>query len=42
LKSGNVVVRVGSPIETKGMDVRERLELTARLHEEVKELMARR
>jgi hypothetical protein len=35
-------LRVGNPIATAGMDARERLELTAPQHVEVKELMARR
>lgn len=40
LRSGKVVLRVGDPIETKGMGASEREELTLRLHGEVAELLA--
>jgi 1-acyl-sn-glycerol-3-phosphate acyltransferase len=39
LRSGRVVLRVGDPIETKGMDTSQRGELTERLHREVAALM---
>jgi hypothetical protein len=42
LKSGRIVVRVGDPISTEGMEASARLELTQRLHEEVSQLMSMR
>jgi 1-acyl-sn-glycerol-3-phosphate acyltransferase len=42
LKSGSVLVRVGDPIPTKGMDASERLELTQRLYREVSGLLQAR
>ena len=42
LRSGKVVLRVGDPIATKGMEACDRTELTARLHREVSQLLAAR
>ena len=42
LKSGRIVVRVGDPIPTEGMEAAARLELTHRLHERVSQLMSMR
>jgi 1-acyl-sn-glycerol-3-phosphate acyltransferase len=42
LKSGSVLVRVGDPIPTKGMDPSERLELTQRLYRDVSGLLQAR
>ena len=42
LHSGKVVLRVGDPIPTVGMDASERTELTARLYREVSQLLAQR
>ena len=42
LKSGRIVVRVGDPIPTEGMEASARLELTQRLHAEVSQLMSAR
>jgi 1-acyl-sn-glycerol-3-phosphate acyltransferase len=39
LRSGNVVLRVGDPIPTKGMPASNRMELTQRLHREVSQLL---
>jgi len=39
LRAGRVVVRVGEPIETKGMEASQRMALTLRLYEEVQRLM---
>jgi len=39
LRSGDVTVRVGDPIETAGMQASDRVELTTRLHAEVRRLM---
>lgn len=39
LRSGDVVVRVGEPIPTAGMEASQRMELTLRLHGEVSQLM---
>jgi 1-acyl-sn-glycerol-3-phosphate acyltransferase len=41
LRSGRVTVRVGEPIPTKGMTIRNREELTARLHSAVAEMLAK-
>jgi 1-acyl-sn-glycerol-3-phosphate acyltransferase len=41
LKSGNVLIRVGCPIPTKGMQTSDRVELTRRLHTEISRLMQR-
>ena len=40
LRSGNVVLRVGDPIDTKGLDASDRTELTQRLYREVSQLLA--
>lgn len=40
LRSGHVVLRVGDPIATKGMEASDRTELTARLYREVSQLLA--
>ena len=40
LRSGNVVVRVGDPIPTKGLHAGDRMQLTQRLYREVSELLA--
>ena len=40
LRSGKVVLRVGDPISTVGMQARDRTELTARLYREVSQLLA--
>jgi 1-acyl-sn-glycerol-3-phosphate acyltransferase len=40
IRSGKVVLRVGDPIATKGMEVSGRAELTERLHGEVARLLA--
>jgi 1-acyl-sn-glycerol-3-phosphate acyltransferase len=42
LRSGNVVLRVGDPIATKGMEASDRTELTERLYREVSQLLAAR
>ena len=42
LRSGNVVLRVGEPIATKGMEASDRTELTERLYREVSQLLAAR
>ena len=42
LRSGKVVIRVGNPIPTAGMEASDRLELTLRLHDEVSQLLAMR
>ena len=39
LRSGKVVLRVGDPIPTVGMDASDRMELTARLYREVSQLL---
>jgi 1-acyl-sn-glycerol-3-phosphate acyltransferase len=39
LRSGNVVLRVGDPISTIGLDASDRMELTARLYREVSRLL---
>jgi 1-acyl-sn-glycerol-3-phosphate acyltransferase len=39
VRSGRVAVRIGEPIATAGMEVSQRLELTARLYREVAELL---
>ncbi len=39
LRSGNVVLRVGDPIATKGMAASDRTELTERLHRKVSQLL---
>ncbi|MCU1237417.1 MAG: 1-acyl-sn-glycerol-3-phosphate acyltransferase [Candidatus Solibacter sp.] len=39
LKSGEVLIRIGDPIPTKGMEASDRLELTQRLYREVAELL---
>ena len=39
IKAGTVLVRVGTPISTKDLDVRDRMTITQRLHAEVMELM---
>ena len=39
LKSGSILVRVGDPISTEGMEASDRMELTLRLHQEVSRLM---
>jgi len=41
LRRGNVVLRVGDPIPTIGMDASDRMELTARLYCEVSRLLGR-
>jgi 1-acyl-sn-glycerol-3-phosphate acyltransferase len=40
LKSGHIVVRVGNPIPTEGMEASQRMELTRRLHDDVSQLMS--
>jgi len=40
LKSGNVLVRVGAPISTQGLEASNRLDLTLRLHREISILMS--
>jgi 1-acyl-sn-glycerol-3-phosphate acyltransferase len=40
IRSGNVVLRVGDPISTRGMESKDRVELTSRLYREVSHLMA--
>jgi len=42
LKSGRIVVYVGDPISTEGLEASDRLELTRRLHDEVSLLMSMR
>ena len=42
LRSGQVVLRVGDPIATKGLEVRDRMELTARRYREVAQLLEAR
>jgi 1-acyl-sn-glycerol-3-phosphate acyltransferase len=41
LRSGSVTVRVGDPVPTKGMTIRDREELTTQMHGAVAELLAR-
>ena len=41
LRSGRVVLRVGDPIDTKGLETSDRMELTGRLYHEVSRLLAR-
>jgi 1-acyl-sn-glycerol-3-phosphate acyltransferase len=41
LRSGKVTVRVGDPIPTKGMTLGDRVELTARLHGAVAEMLGK-
>jgi 1-acyl-sn-glycerol-3-phosphate acyltransferase len=40
LRSGKVVLRVGDPIPTMGLDAADRTELTQRLYREVSQLLA--
>jgi 1-acyl-sn-glycerol-3-phosphate acyltransferase len=40
LRSGRVVLRVGDPIDTKGLGTSDRMELTGRLYHEVSQLLA--
>jgi 1-acyl-sn-glycerol-3-phosphate acyltransferase len=40
LRSGRVVLRVGDPIATKGLEASDRMELTGRLYREVSRLLA--
>jgi 1-acyl-sn-glycerol-3-phosphate acyltransferase len=40
LRSGEVVLRVGDPIPTKGMESSDRMELTQRLYREVSQLLS--
>ena len=40
LRSGSVVLRVGDPIDTKGLGTSDRMELTGRLYREVSQLLA--
>jgi 1-acyl-sn-glycerol-3-phosphate acyltransferase len=40
LRSGGVVLRVGDPIDTKGLGTSDRMELTGRLYREVSQLLA--
>jgi 1-acyl-sn-glycerol-3-phosphate acyltransferase len=42
LRSGEVVLRVGDPIPTKGMESSDRMELTQRLYREVSQLLGMR
>jgi len=39
LRSGDVVLRVGDPISTIGMEASDRMELTGRLYREVARLL---
>jgi 1-acyl-sn-glycerol-3-phosphate acyltransferase len=39
LRSGNVVVRVGDPIPTKGLQLADRVQLTQRLHDEISNML---
>jgi hypothetical protein len=39
LRSGRVVLRVGDPIDTKGLNTSDRMELTGRLYKEVSQLL---
>jgi 1-acyl-sn-glycerol-3-phosphate acyltransferase len=42
LRSGNVVLRVGDPIPTIGMEASDRVELTERLYREVSQMLGAR
>ena len=41
IRSGRVVVRVGAPIPTKGLELSDRAELTRRMHEEIGRMLER-
>jgi hypothetical protein len=39
IRSGNVVLRIGDPIETKHLKISDRAELTERLYDDVSKLL---
>jgi 1-acyl-sn-glycerol-3-phosphate acyltransferase len=39
LRSGRVALRIGKPIDTAGMDVKDRIELTQRLYKEISHML---
>jgi len=40
LRNGTVALRIGKPIDTTGMDVKDRIELTQRLYREISEMLS--